>query len=177
MQKKILSGLVLGLVLTVTSSVTLQAGEKKVWITIGDKAYQELKQIAPNTILSESRLVNSGSNGFSSQETVRLVQVEQSAIQALSGAIHEKLKRCGGFIEHSSEALGRLALGNTAAGFAPAPAIASLAPSYAIDNQSTVNINNTAQNCFYATTSPATWSESVSIAPKNTSMCQPSSSF
>ncbi len=138
MQKKILSGLVLGLVLTVASSVTLQAGEKKVWITIGDKAYQELKQIAPNTILSESRLVNSGSNGFSSQETVRLVQVEQSAIQALSGAIHEKLKRCGGFIEHSSEALGRLALGNTAAGFAPAPAIASLAPSYAIDNQSTV---------------------------------------
>lgn len=138
MQKKILSGLVLGLVLTVTSSVTLQAGEKKVWITIGDKAYQELKKIAPNTILSESRLVNSGSNSFSSQETVRLVQVEQSAIQALSGAIHEKLKRCGGFIEHSSEALGRLAMGNTAAGFAPAPAIASLAPSYVIDNQSTV---------------------------------------
>ena len=137
-KQRILSGLMLGLVLTMTSSVALQAGEKKVWITLGDKAYQELKQIAPRTILTESRLVESGSAGFNSQETVRLVQVEQSAIQALSGAIHEKLKRCGGFIEHSSEAMGRAALGHTAAGYAPAPAIASLAPSYTIDNQSTV---------------------------------------
>jgi leucyl aminopeptidase len=139
MQQKFLPSLLLGLILSVTGIASINAVENKVWITVGETAYKELKQVAPQALLKESRIVNSGTIGFLSQERVHLVQVDQSAIAALSGAIHNKLKRCGGFVAHGSEAAGRSALNITANGFAPPPSFATLAPSYAIDNQTIVN--------------------------------------
>ncbi len=141
MQKKILSGLMLGLILSasgsVTGSVTNAVAEKKVWITIGDAAFNELKQISPKLVVKESRMVSAGSAGFAKSEGVHLVQINESMMHALSGAIHNKLKRCGGFIAHDSETTGLNSLSSTANGFAPA--IAAIAPSYSIDNQTTVN--------------------------------------
>lgn len=140
MQKRKLSGLMLGLMLSITFgasvSTTSHAGEKKQWITLGDKAYKELKLITPNIMLGDSRVVNSGSAGFALQERVHLVQIDESVMAKLSAVIHNKLKRCGGFIAHSNEALGRSSLMTSVA--PPPPSFASFAPSYIIDNQSTV---------------------------------------
>ncbi len=136
MQKKILSSLMLGLVLSASGNVTSNAAEKKLWITIGDAAFNELKQISPNIVSRESHTVNAGSAGFAKTEEVHLVQIDEATMHSLSGAVHTKLKRCGGFMSHDSELSGRLALRNTAQGIAPA--FASLAPSYTIDNQTTV---------------------------------------
>ena len=137
MQKKILSSLMLGLVLSASGNVTSNAAEKKIWITIGDAAFNELKQISPKLVIKESQIVNAGSAGFAKSEGVHLVQINESMMHELSGVIHNKLKRCGGFISHDSELSGRNALRSTAQGFAPA--FASLAPSYTIDNQATVS--------------------------------------
>lgn len=134
MQKKILSSLLIGLALSASGSVTSNAAEKKVWITIGDLAFNELKQISPKYILKESRLINAGTPGFAKSETVHLVQIDESVIHSLSGAIHNKLHRCAGFATHDTETAGRTAINNVIA----APSLASLAPSYTIDNQSLV---------------------------------------
>ena len=137
MQKKILSSLLLGMVLTATGSVTSIAADNKVWITVGDKAYAELKQIAPDAYLKESRLIEATLAGNHAQERIHLVHIKESDLPALSNVIHNKLKRCGGFIAHSNERAGLEALGS--ARLAPPPALTSLAPSYTIDNQTTVN--------------------------------------
>ncbi|MBI3713067.1 MAG: M20/M25/M40 family metallo-hydrolase [Burkholderiales bacterium] len=137
MQKRILSSLLLGMVLTATGSVTSIAADKQVWITVGDKAYGELKQLAPNAFLKESRLIEADLAGIHTQERIHLVRVSESILPALSNAIHTKLKRCAGFIAHNSETAGYEALGS--ARLAPPPSLTSLAPSYTIDNQTTVN--------------------------------------
>ena len=81
MQKKILSSLMLGLILSasgsVTGSVNNAVAEKKVWITIGDAAFNELKQISPKLVVKESRMVSAGSAGFAKSEGVHLVQINE----------------------------------------------------------------------------------------------------
>jgi leucyl aminopeptidase len=136
MQKKFISSLLISLILGATGLAISHAGEQKVWITLGDQAFKELQAITHNYSLKESRNLNTGSAGFAMQETVHLVQVNQSDIQALSGVIHNKLKRCAGFMEHASEEHGRLSLTQTQLSLNAAPA---LAPNYVIDNQATVN--------------------------------------
>ncbi|MFZ6819382.1 M20/M25/M40 family metallo-hydrolase [Undibacterium sp. Ji22W] len=137
MQKKLLSSLLIGLALSASGSVTSNAAEKKVWITIGDSAFNQLKQISSKYTLKESRLINSGTVGFAKSETVHLVQIDESVIHSLSGAIHNNLKRCAGFAMHDSESAGRNAITSVSAGTSRA-GLASLAPSYTIDNQSIV---------------------------------------
>ncbi|MBC3872522.1 M20/M25/M40 family metallo-hydrolase [Undibacterium flavidum] len=134
MQKKILSSLLIGLALSASGSVTSNAAEKKVWITIGDLAFNQLKQISPKYVPKESRLIDSGSVGFARSETVHLVQIDESVMHTLSGAIHNNLKRCAGFAAHESEAAGRNAITSAAT----TRSLASVAPSYTIDNQSVV---------------------------------------
>ena len=129
MQKKIISTLLLGL-LSLVAMNTYAAD--KVWITLGDAAYSELLKLAPKTISKESKVLQPGGAGILAQEKVHLVQVDESMLPSLSGAIHNKLNRCGGFMSHSSEASGRAALTQ------PIAMLASLAPSYVIDNQATV---------------------------------------
>ncbi|MBR7800965.1 M20/M25/M40 family metallo-hydrolase [Undibacterium fentianense] len=136
MQNKILSSLMLGLVLSASANVTSIAAEKKVWITVGDAAFNELKQISNKYTVKQSQVINSGSTGFARTEKVHLLQIDESVIHSLSDVIHQKLKRCGGFIYHYDEPSGRAALSNLSRGIAPA--VAGLAPSYTIDNQATV---------------------------------------
>lgn len=136
MKRKIVSGLLLSLVLGASGIALTSAGSQRVWITVGDRAFNELKLIAPDMVVSQSRTLAPSANGLVAGETVHLVQIDRSQIAALSGAIHKKLHRCGGFVEHDSETTGRALLATGTGSFAAAPSLA--APSYAIDNQSVV---------------------------------------
>lgn len=98
------------------------------WMTVGDAGYAQLRKIAPQVVQQDSRVTVAG-------ERVHLVQVDEEQMLKLSTAVHRELKRCGGFMMHRSEADARQALA------APQPTLAATLtrPSYAIDNQSTVN--------------------------------------
>jgi len=98
------------------------------WITLGDAAYAKLQSAAPQAIAKQSK------QGLG-KEKVHLVQVDEQAMLKLSAAIHKELKRCGGFMMHSSEEEGRQALAK--ASTAPMMLAASR-PSYVIDSQSAV---------------------------------------
>jgi len=100
------------------------------WITIGDAAYAKLQATSPQAIATQSKQGQG-------KEKVHLVQVDEESLLKLSAAIHKDLKRCGGFIVHASEEEGRQALAklNTVQPLA----LAAGRPSYAIDNQATVN--------------------------------------
>ncbi|WP_295763080.1 M20/M25/M40 family metallo-hydrolase [Undibacterium sp.] len=129
MQKKLITSLLLA---AFSVGATNLYAADKVWITLGDAAYAELQKLAPKTIAKESKVLRSGAAGILAQEKVHLVQVDESVLLGLSGAIHHKLNRCGGFMSHTSEASGRAAL------MQPMQMMSLLAPSYVIDNQATV---------------------------------------
>ena len=100
------------------------------WITLGDAAYAKLQAAAPQAVAKQSKQGQG-------KEKVHLVQVDEETMLKLSAAIHKELKRCGGFIVHASEQEGRQALAK--AGTIQPLALAVSRPSYAIDNQTTVN--------------------------------------
>ena len=98
------------------------------WITVGERAYALLQQQAP---APRSQGSTQAALAGGASETVHLVQVDEEQLEALSQAVHESLRRCGGYRWHASRAEGLQAL--QALRTAPAlPAVA--APSYAIDN-------------------------------------------
>ncbi len=97
----------------------------KIWITVGDAAYAHLQKAAPHAIAKESSLKGT--------EKVHLVEVDEAQMLQLSAAVHRELKRCGGFMVHSSEAAGKKALTTLAVN-----ALAASRPSYVIDNQAIV---------------------------------------
>lgn len=119
------------------ASGMVQAESKKSWITVGDAAYAHLRNVAPQIIAKESKLLrtNELSAKVAATERVHLVQVDEEQMHKLSEKIHHELKRCGGFMAHVSEAEGKRSL----AKMATPVAMAALAPSYLIDNQSTVS--------------------------------------
>ncbi len=105
------------------------------WITVGDAAYAHLQKTAPQVIAKESKLVRSNQ----ASEKVHLVQVDEDQMLKLSAAIHKELKRCGGFMFHSSEAEGQRTLAKQSATTAAIATVAAFTrPSYVIDNQSVV---------------------------------------
>jgi leucyl aminopeptidase len=99
------------------------------WITVGDKAFAHLQKAAPQVIAKESALVQSNK----ASEKVHLVEVDEAQMLKLSSAIHQELKRCGGFMFHASESEGRRALAKQSATLVTAAAFTR--PSYAIDSQ------------------------------------------
>jgi leucyl aminopeptidase len=115
------------------------------WITIGDKAFALLMEQAPQSrVLSSRRIavdlpeVRGGQTVVRGVEVVSAVEVDDSVLDGLVTAVHDKLNRCGGFAQHRSEAealavLHRLEASNAAGGISPS------APSYAIDSQAQVN--------------------------------------
>lgn len=118
---------------SVASPLNLAPSGKKVWITIGDKAFTELKTLLPQTVAAASKLQQSAVGEFARQEQVHLVQVDEAHLDALSGAVHAKLRQCGGFMAHANEQEARTALQG------PQTTLAAVRPSYAIDNQTTIN--------------------------------------
>jgi leucyl aminopeptidase len=113
------------------ASGSAMAQTKKSWITVGDAAFTHLQKVAPQVISKEHKLVTSNK----ATEKVHLVQVDDEQMHKLSAAIHQELRRCGGFMFHSSETEGKRALAKQAA---PMVAAAMSRPSYVLDNQATV---------------------------------------
>lgn len=133
------------------ASGSAMAQPKKSWITVGDAAFAHLQKAAPHVIARESKLLRTNDMRAKMAETekVHLVEVDDEQMARLSEAIHNELKRCGGFVAHSSETEGRKALAKQAT----PPSIMASTPSYAIDNQSTVSpVLSTMQASNIATT-------------------------
>jgi leucyl aminopeptidase len=112
------------------------------WITIGDAAHALLLQATPaaRTLGSAQVRVNvpeirGSARLVRATEGVHAVEVDDAALEPLSAAVHEKLHRCGGFIQHRSAAEALATLQQLQA----PPSQDALVPSYAIDNQATVN--------------------------------------
>lgn len=101
------------------------AADRKVWITMGEPAFLQVRQLVPGIVPVESRQVAVGS------QTVHAVSIRESELETVADAIHQRLQQCGGFVFHKTEAEARAALHMSAAA-----AVAS--PSYAIDNRDLV---------------------------------------
>ncbi len=116
----------------------------KVWISLGDAAWSELQKLQPTARASASVEVKhaaadlgQGARGVAKTEQVHLVEVDETALLALSGSVHEKLKRCGGYMFHASKAEGMKALQAQQRG--PSALLAVSRPSYVIDQQTLIN--------------------------------------
>lgn len=114
------------------------------WITVGEKAHALLAQVAPQARTLGSQQLKSvaleqrGSRRLvPSSETVYALEVDDAALPALSEAVHDELRKCGGFIRHDSaaEALATLQKLLTLQNTPPT----NVAPSYVINDQAAVN--------------------------------------
>ncbi|MCV2359015.1 M20/M25/M40 family metallo-hydrolase [Paucibacter sp. TC2R-5] len=138
-----LASLLVGLVLLNTTAPAAAAGDK-VWISLGDAAWAQLQQLQPAAKASASVEIKQvsaeatqGARAAIKAEKVHLVEVDEAALLGLSNAVHEKLRRCGGYMFHASKAEGMKALQSGQAGFTAL--LAPTRPSYVIDQQTTVN--------------------------------------
>jgi leucyl aminopeptidase len=113
-------------------TASLAASGKKVWITLGEKAWAELQAVVPQSVSAASKLHQSAVGEFARQERVHLVQVDEAHLAALSGAVHAKLRQCGGYMAHATEQEARVALQG------PSANLAAVRPSYTIDNQTII---------------------------------------
>ncbi|GJI95215.1 aminopeptidase [Duganella caerulea] len=132
MTTRLIAVLVAGLLAGASASALAQSD--KIWISVGDAAYAQLQKVAPQALARESRASFAARPGH---ERVHLVEVDEQQMLALSAAVHRKLRRCGGFMFHASEAAGIAALTPSKASAAQQLAVAR--PSYVIDQQAVVN--------------------------------------
>ncbi|UVW28545.1 M20/M25/M40 family metallo-hydrolase [Massilia sp. H6] len=91
--------------LSMGAAVTPSAN-KKVWITIGDAAFQKIKSSAPDLVSIDSRQLSAAAGA----DKVHAVTIDENRLVALAGAIHQRMGQCGGFMVHASEAEARAAL-------------------------------------------------------------------
>ena len=124
-----------------SSSGAAAADSKKAWISLGDAAFVQLQKTAPRMLAKHSTVLRThdANSKSGTSETVHLVEVDEEEMLKLSAAIHQALKRCGGFMYHGSEAEGLRALARqqTMAATSAATA-ASSRPGYVLNNQGTV---------------------------------------
>ena len=120
-----LSGLVAVLALGLPPTAS-SAPDKTAWITMGDAAFVQVRQLVPGIASVESRQLSGGG------QKIHAVRVSESRLETIADAIHQRLQQCGGFMLHKSEAEARAALrGSVAVG---------ISPSYAIDNRELVEL-------------------------------------
>lgn len=98
--------------------------EKKAWITIGDAAFRQVRQLVPSIVSVESHQLAGGG------QKIHAVSVSEAEIDTVASIIHQRLQQCGGFVYHKAEAEARAALRNSAA--------TEFAPSYVIDHRDLV---------------------------------------
>jgi leucyl aminopeptidase len=101
------------------------AADKKVWITLGEAAFLQVRQLVPGIVSVESRQIAGGA------QTVHAVSIREAELETVADEIHRRLQQCGGFVFHKTEAEARAALHITAT-------VAGASPSYAIDNRDLV---------------------------------------
>ncbi|CAH0318688.1 Bacterial leucyl aminopeptidase [Massilia sp. Bi118] len=118
-----LSGLAAVLALGLPPTVS-SAPEKTAWITMGDAAFVQVRELVPGIASVESRQLAGGG------QKIHAVRVSESRLETIADAIHQRLRQCGGFMLHKTEAEARAAL---RASVATGPS-----PSYLIDNRDLV---------------------------------------
>ncbi|MFY9511221.1 MAG: M20/M25/M40 family metallo-hydrolase [Rubrivivax sp.] len=112
------------------------------YLTIGDAAHGLLRQIAPQAVTHARRDVavtvperRGSSRLVPALDGVHVVEVDEDVLPLLSLAVHERLRRCGGFVQHESLAEALTVLHRLQGEVTPD----ALAPSYAIDDAAQVN--------------------------------------
>jgi bacterial leucyl aminopeptidase len=133
---------VLGIV--AVSAVSTAALGAPVWITVGDAAWAELQKVAPDAHRVASAQVpvrvpekRGSAKQVAAVEGVHAVLVEEDVLPEFVVKVHERLRRCGGYVQHESMAQALAVLHRL-----QTPAVANRAgkaPSYVIDNQPLVN--------------------------------------
>jgi leucyl aminopeptidase len=98
----------------------------KIWITMGDAAFQQVRGLVPGLVEVEARRLNAAG----ATDTLHALTLNETRLDALAGAIHQRAGQCGGFMVHQTQAQARAALRRH-------PAVESH-PSYAVDNQALV---------------------------------------
>jgi bacterial leucyl aminopeptidase len=115
------------------------AGAAPVWITVGQDAWAQLQQVAPEARITASVQVpvtvpakRGSARLVSAQETVHAVQVDDALLPDFVARVHDKLHRCGGYVQHESMAQALAVLHRLQT---PMPQRAVRVPSYVINNQ------------------------------------------
>lgn len=88
------------------SSAAAPPVHRKVWITIGDAAFQQVKEVRPNILSIENRHLRTAGT----VEKIHAVTLDEAELPLIAGAIHERLRHCGGYMYHATEAEARAAL-------------------------------------------------------------------
>lgn len=100
------------------------------WVTVGEAAYQQLKQSGHRVTIRANRAAQPTDGGIT--ENIYLLEVRARDLPLISNTLHRKQRHCGGFMYHASEDEARAVL---AAG--PRAPLATR-PSYVIANQAVV---------------------------------------
>ncbi len=120
---------------------------QKVWISLGDAAWAQLQQLQASARSSASVEVKQSASELvgadrsaAKPEKVHLVEVDEAELANLSHAVHEKLRRCGGYMFHASQAEGLKSLQALQIQPDERAALRALTrPSYVIDQQALVS--------------------------------------
>jgi len=131
-----------------TNASNANSSSPRVWISLGDAAYQALQKLPRLKARSETSVAAlasgpapANSSGAvlereAALEQVHLVEVDEGGLADLSEAVHESLRRCGGYLFHASKEEGLRSLQRLSR---PTPALlAASKPSYVIDQQALV---------------------------------------
>lgn len=118
---------------------TAASAAPSLWVSVGGDAYRllrmagaELDQVEMHRVPVQ---VPAEAGGLrTQQETLYLMRVDEAALPRLSSEVHERLKRCGGYVVHASREDGRQAL----ARFRQAP-VQPEGVSYKVDDEAEVN--------------------------------------
>jgi len=100
------------------------------WLTVGETVLVQLRQDGHRLTVRGNRAVLPGAQSVS--EHIYLLEVPARELPKIAGTLHRKLRHCGGFMHHASEAEARRALEGLSA-----PQQLTR-PSYVIANQATV---------------------------------------
>lgn len=110
------------------------------WITVGDDAWALVRAAEPQARLLASRDVDvqvperRGSAALvRTSDRVHAVELDEAALPLLSLAVHEELRRCGGFVRHDSMAEALAVLHRLRGDTSP-----ERAPSYTLDDGAAV---------------------------------------
>ena len=108
------------------------AASQDSWLTVGERAYAQLKHGGHKVTIRANQPVPANQAG--SAESVYLIEVNPRDLPRIAATLHRKLRHCGGFMFHLSEAEGRAALARGAR----RPVPLSTRPNYVIANQALV---------------------------------------
>lgn len=131
--------------LMLSAAPAFAAAPGRIWISLGDAAYQQLQALPALKARSEASVAALASRAPVSADTlaraapleqVHLVEVDEAGLGQLSEAIHETLRRCGGYMYHASKAEGLRSLQGLAQPLQPS--LTPTRPNYVIDQQARV---------------------------------------